>query len=167
MVPRLDGPASDIPLIDVDVPDTLNIKAAKFITTLCLSGTRERFQTFNPIIITEMNIYLLLYATIIRTGCQLKTRFASPSDHDTPPPPIDSLLTHKLTSIIDTGERHRLNVAEADCNFCRKLPVDLLLSPSSTSEAIGCDSSLSVDMLLDLFFQGNNEKRRSKVLELV
>ena len=32
MVPRLDGPASDIPLIDVDVPDTLNIKAAKFIT---------------------------------------------------------------------------------------------------------------------------------------
>ena len=99
-----------------------------------------------------MNIYLLLYATIIRTGCQLKTRFASPSDHDTPPPPIDSLLTHKLTSIIDTGERHRLNVAEADCNFCRKLPVDLLLSPSSTSEAIGCDSSLSVDMLLDLFF---------------
>ena len=89
-------------------------------------------------------IYLLLYVTIIRTGCQLKTRFASPSDHDTPPPPIDSLLTHKLTSRIAMGERHRLNVAEADCSFCRKPPV--------ASEAIdGCDSSLSsVDMLLDL-----------------
>mmetsp|Transcript_14938 Transcript_14938/g.24387 ORF Transcript_14938/g.24387 Transcript_14938/m.24387 type:complete len:113 (-) Transcript_14938:100-438(-) len=110
MMPRFFAPASEIPLADVDVPDTLNIKAAKFI---------------------------ILYATIMSTGCQLKTRFESPSDHDTPPPPIDSLLTHKLTSIIATGERRRLVVAETDCKFCKN-PDDLLLSPVLSEAIDGC-----------------------------
>lgn len=54
---------------------------------------------------TSTPTFMSAYAVIISTGCQLKTRPDSPCFHDTPPPPIASCDTHRLTRMMDVGDR--------------------------------------------------------------
>jgi len=63
------------------------------------------------------------------TGCQLNTRFASPSDHDTPP----RTLAHMLTRTIATGERMMDKTIDMDWARRRKEVDDKWFIPSKSS----------------------------------